>query len=333
MTPAYNEAGILEENVRTLCAYLDSLSSRYRWELIIVNDGSKDATGEIADRLALDNPAIRAVHHVVNMNLGQALRTGFAHCRGEYVVVLDVDLSYEPEHVDQLVSTLVTTRADIVVASPYMDGGRVTNVPWLRLFLSRWANRFLAYFCHHESIHTITGMVRGYRREFLDQLDLRALSVEINTEIVYKAMLLRGRIIEIPAHLDWSLQRKEGAGRISSFKIAKSIATYLLSGFVFRPFMFFLLPGAALALASVYIFVWIVFNIADAYPTIPPGPYFDDRFSHAVAMVFEERPHAFFVGGITAVFSAQLLTLGFLSYQSKKYFEELFHLSSRRGRR
>lgn len=56
--------------------------------------------------------------------------------------------------------------------------------------------------------------------------------------------------------------------------------------------------------------------------------FIDDRFSQAVGMVFKARPHAFIVGGITLMLSIQILSLGFLSLQSKRYFEELFHLNS-----
>jgi glycosyltransferase involved in cell wall biosynthesis len=329
VVPAYNEESIVERNLRTLITHLESLEKDYRWELIFVNDGSTDRTGEIADAFAQRLPAVEVVHHVANFNLGQALQTGFAHARGEYVVVMDLDLSYSPDHVERLVSALIQTRSDIVVASPYMKGGRVTRVPWVRLQLSRWANRFLAFFSAHTSIRTLTGMVRAYDRAFLQSINLKSTGVDINAEIIYKAMLFHGRITEIPAHLDWSLQRSEGIKRISSFKIARGIVQYALSGFMFRPFMFFFLPGLTLLLVAFYVIGWIFFNVYAVYPTVSAaGTYFDDRFSEAVALVFNERPHAFFVGGITLLFALQLLSLGFLALQSKRYFEELFHLGS-----
>jgi hypothetical protein len=61
---------------------------------------------------------------------------------------------------------------------------------------------------------------------------------------------------------------------------------------------------------------------------MPAGQFWDDQFSAAVAHVFARRPHAFFIGGVVAVLSLQLISLGFLSYQNKRYFEELFHLGS-----
>ncbi|MCB9535480.1 MAG: glycosyltransferase family 2 protein [Myxococcales bacterium] len=328
--PAYNEAAVLTRNLDTLRAHLRTLEDRWRFEVLIVDDGSSDDTGPQADAYAAEHPGVRVVHHPVNMNLGQALRTGFVHARGDWIVVLDVDLSYAPDHVERLVGTLEATRCQIVVASPYMKGGQVTNVPFSRLFLSRWANRFLAYFCHHIDLRTITGMVRGYDRRFLQRLNLKAMGLDINTEIIYKAMLLRGRIIEIPAHLDWTLQREgTGVGRLSSFRVLKSIATYTLSGFTFRPFMFFFVPGLILAALTLYLLGWIVMNLGEHWAEasrVEVG--FEHRLSEAVRLLYDHRPHAFFVTGITMIFSVQLMSLGFLAFQAKRYFEELFHLGS-----
>jgi glycosyltransferase involved in cell wall biosynthesis len=329
ITPAYNESAMLAKNLATLCDHLDSLSDRYQYELLVVNDGSKDDTGAIAEAFSKDRPQVRVLHHVVNMNLGQALRTGFAHATGEYVVVLDVDLSYSPDHVERMVDHLRERRAHIVVASPYMDGGQTTQVPFLRLLLSRNANRYLAWFCQQSDLHTITGMVRAYDRRFLQRLDLRSQDVEINTEIIYKAMLLRGRIEEIPAHLDWSAQRQT-VGRLSSFRVLRGILTYTLGGFVFRPFAFFMLPGLLALAAATYILGWFGLHVwwEMANVTVGPDAFWDDRLSEAIRIVFEHRTHAFIVGGFCLLVGLQLMSLGVLSFQQKRYFEELFHLGS-----
>lgn len=334
VTPAFNEEALIEANLKILCDHLDTLSDRYRWELIVVNDGSRDRTGPLADAFATGRKGVRVVHHPVNLNLGQGIRTGFAHARGEYIVVLDMDLSYSADHVERLVDTLEATKADIAVASPYMAGGRCTAVPPMRLFLSKRANRFLAFFCHHVDLHTITGMVRAYRRDFVAKLSLKANDIEINTEIIYKAMLLRGRIVEIPAHLDWSAIVDRIAARPSSFKIAKGILTYALSGFYFRPFVFFFLPGIVALLLSLYLAGWMVWHVSDAYGAIQPGAFIDDRLSNAIGQVFRERPHAFFAFALSLVTAFQFLMFGGLSFQQKRYFEDLFFIASeRRGER
>lgn len=326
--PAFNEGAMLARNLEVVHEAACGLNDRYRVELVIVDDGSGDDTWEIVADFASRRAGVRTVQHLVNQGLGQALRTGFDHCAGDYVVVLDTDLSYEPGHIESLVQTLRSNHAHVAVASPYMKGGKVTNVPPLRAFLSRWANRFLSFFCPHADVSTLTGMVRAYDGGFLRTLNLRAMGVEINTEILYKTLLLRGRIVEMPAHLDWTLQRHGALKRISSFRVAKGIVTYLLAGFIFRPFMFFVLPGLVSAAIALYMGGWIAYNTAVVYPTVPGGSYWDDQLSAAVAMVFEQRPHAFVVSGLVMLLSMQLTSLGFLAYQNKRYFEEIFHLTS-----
>lgn len=328
LIPAYNEAGMIEKNLASIYSDVCRLADRYRAEIIVVDDGSSDATWEITGRLAEGRKGIRRVRHRVNLGLGQALRTGFAEALGDYIVVLDADLSYDTSHIEKLLDALISNRAQVSVVSPYTKGGRVTGVPRYRAVLSRWANTFLAFFCPHADVRTLTSMVRAYDRSFLEGLNLRALSVDINTEILYKALLLRGRIIEVPAHLDWTLQNQTGIGRVSSFKIVRSVVAYVVAGFIFRPFMFFVLPGLLLALVAAYVLGWTLWNVISIYDTAPPHPYFHGQLSAALAEVFRGRPHSFFLGGFSAMLSLQLVSLGFIAYQSKRYFEELFHLSS-----
>jgi len=329
VVPGYNEESIIEKNLGQLCLWMDSLSQSYRWELIFVNDGSKDRTGQLAEQFALQRTNVHVYHHFVNKQLGRALQTAFQHCRGEYIVVLDLDLSYSPDHIERLLKRIIETQAQIVIASPYMKGGQVTNVPWKRKILSKWANKFLSL-AYKGKVHTLTGMVRAYERKFIESLNLKATDMEVNAEILYKAQLLRARVIEIPAHLDWSLQKQVGKSRISSMKTLRGIGGNLMAGFIFRPFMFFMIPGLILLLISFYIIGWILINTFTIYPeAMATSTYFDDQFSNAVAMVFKERPHAFMVGGITLLAALQLLSLGILSLQNKRYFEELFHFSTR----
>ncbi len=325
VVPGYNEEALVEKNLSQLCRYLDTLKNKYRWELIFVNDGSQDRTGEIAEQFALRRKNIHVYHHSANMQLGRAIQTAFQHCKGDYIIVLDLDLSYSPDHIESLLEKIIATQAQVVIASPYMKGGKVSNVPWKRRLLSKWANKFLSL-TYKGKLHTLTGMVRAYERKFVESLNLKATDMEVNAEILYKAQLLRARVIEIPAHLDWGFQKKVGKKRISSMKTFRGIGGSLMSGFIFRPFMFFMVPGFILLLVSLYIIGWIFINTFAIYPETPAtSAYFDDQFSNAVATVFKERPHAFFVGGSILLVALQLLSLGILSLQSKRYFEEIFH--------
>jgi glycosyltransferase involved in cell wall biosynthesis len=336
VVPVYNEASILKKNIGTICDYMESLQRKYHWELIIVNDGSYDETGDLAEEFAACRENVRALHHLYNFRLGQALRFAFSKCRGDYVIVLDADLSYSPDHIEKMLKKIRESRAKIVIASPYRKGGKVSNVPWLRKILSIWANRFLALTVTRDKfsdrLTTITGMVRAYDRKFLSRLNLKAMDVDIHAEIIYKAMILRARIVEIPAHLNWNWKGetiKKSPARKSSMRIFKSIIQCLVSGFIFRPFMFFILPGFILILLSLYPLIWTFIHSLNHFESIAAANLsIDYRISDAIAAAFKDSPHAFIVGGFVLMIGIQLFSFGALALQKKRYFEELFHLGT-----
>lgn len=328
--PAFNESAILRDGFHAIEAYLRKIESQYRFEYLLINDGSSDDTGEIADSLAEARSNVRVLHHPTNLGLGRAFRTAFEHCRGDYVVTLDADLSYEPEHIGALLAKIRETRAQLVLASPYMRGGRISSVPWLRRTLSIWANRFLSLFSPGR-LSTLTCMVRAYEGDFIRSLELRATGMEVMPETVYKTMIMRGRIAQVPAHLDWSRQLALGNRRVSSTRIGRQMIGTLLSGFIFRPFMFFILPGLLLLVFSLWTNSWMLIHFFDAYSAI--GPVEGDRISVAVAQAYRDFPHTFIVGLLSMMLAIQLIGLGVLALQAKTYFEEAFHLGSRATRK
>jgi glycosyltransferase involved in cell wall biosynthesis len=323
----YNEEAILAKSLESIDTYLHSLDI-YNWEFILVDDGSKDRTPQILDEFAKNKEYVKVIHHLINLNLGNALKTGFKNSTGDYVITFDVDLSYSLDHIEKLLVTIGQTQADLILASPYMKGGKVTAVPFMRLFLSRFVNRIMSI-ASQEKFYTFTCMVRAYNGDFIRNLNLKTRDYEINSEIIYKSLILRARIIEIPAHLDWSYQNSLGKGRVSGMHIFKGIISGLMSSFIFRPYIYFIGVGTILLLISIYIISWIFINTFRMYPIITAnGNFFDDRFSAAVQALFQLRPYSFLVGGVTLIVALQVLSTGFLSLQNKRYYEELFHLGS-----
>lgn len=326
ITPAYNESAIIINSLERLCHYLASLESRFRWELIVVNDGSKDQTGELAEAFAMSRPNIKVTHHPVNLNLGRALQTGFKMAKGDYVVVMDLDLTYSEDHIERLLDRLIAEKADMVIASPYMKGGKNTAVPRFRLLLSKTVNRIMRI-SSGANIYTFTGMVRAYRKSFLDSLNLKSGTYSINAEIIHKAIILRARILEIPAHLDWSGQ--ENVGRTSSIRVLKGIFLGLMQGFIFRPYVLFLGIGAFLLLVSLYMISWIFIHTFAAFPEVATEIVgLESKFGEAIGIVYRDRPHAFIVGGVSFIVALQFLGIGLLSLQAKRYFDELFHINT-----
>jgi glycosyltransferase involved in cell wall biosynthesis len=334
VAPAYNEAAIIEKNLSLLCEYMKSLETEYRWELIIINDGSTDETGDLAESFANTRENVYILHHMFNFRLGQALRFAFKKCQGDYVVVMDLDLSYSPDHIKKMLDKIRKTRAKIVIASPYMKGGKVSNVPWLRKTLSIWANRFLSVIVTRDRfsdrLTTLTGMVRAYDKQFLAGMVLKAMDVDIHSEIIYKAMILRARIVEIPAHLDWKFALKKDEKRKSSIRILRSIMMNLTSGFTLRPFMFFMIPGFALLIFSIYPLIWAVIHTVSNYrKIILTSNSITFPISNSIAAAFHQSTQSFVVGSFGLIIAIQLICLAFLSFQNKRNYEELFYLNSK----
>ncbi len=269
------------------------------------------------------------LHHPRNFGLGQALKFGFAFSEGDYVVSIDVDLSYSTAHIGLLLDTIRATQGKIVLASPYMKGGTIGNVPRLRRVLSIWANRFLSVLANG-NLSTLTCLVRAYDGPFIRSLNLRAMGMDVMPEMIYKSMVLRATIDQIPATLDWELQAGPGA-RKSSMRIVRHVFRTLLSGFVFRPFVFFVLPGLLLLAFSLYVNAWMLIHFFEALEALPSTV--TGRASVAVANAYAEFPHTFIVGLFSLTVAVQLVSLGFISLQNKNYFEEMFHLASSIKRR
>src|SRR5690606_20443702 len=180
--PAYNEEAMIGQTLKEVCDYLKGIEDRYPWEVIVVDDGSRDRTSEIVEEFARDEPRVRLLRHRTNFNLGQALRYAFNQARGDFVITLDSDLSCGPEHIGLLADTIVETGAKVVIASPYVKGGKVSAVLKTREWLSRAANRLLSLTAKG-SLTTVTGMVRAYDRRFVQSLDLKARSEEHTSEL------------------------------------------------------------------------------------------------------------------------------------------------------
>ncbi len=299
--PGYNEAGVLARNLAAIFGYLHSLRRRWRFEVLLINDGSHDATGEIAERLTASYPQLKVIHHPVNFGLGQALKTAFAASSGDYVVTLDLDLSYSVRTIVDLLEAIEGTSNKIVLASPYIKGGRTTNVPALRLTLSRWANKMFSWLSG-KGHHTFTCMVRAYDGPFIRSLQPKSQGMGIMPEIIYKTMILGGRIAEIPAHLDWSGQLADGQRRSSSMRLISHIFATSISGFVFRPNVLLLLPGL-LSLAGSIVLAMII--LAGSEPVM-------------------QQSGLLAAAAILLLLGIQMLGMSAMSLQNKKYYEETY---------
>jgi len=219
VVPAFNEGPALRGALDRLHSYLTGLKGRYRCELILVDDGSTDQTANLIETFRRERPgSLRFLRHARNQGMVAAIRTGAQAARLPNIVVMDADLSYAPSTIEPLVEQLYRTGAACIMASPYMPGGRVSNVPFVRLVASRLGNWLLSR-CLHGRLATFTGMVRGYDARVLRELLEADPDGEFNSWAVAEMLRQGHGVREIPAHLAWPKHRRKAAARISYPKL------------------------------------------------------------------------------------------------------------------
>jgi glycosyltransferase involved in cell wall biosynthesis len=249
--PMFNESENVESTLRRVEEAMASFQGTY--EIVAVNDGSFDNTLEILKGLAAQNGKINVVSYSKNFGRGKALREGFRRSNGEIVVSVDADLSYDPHYILDFIKILGTEQdIDFILASPYMPGGGVQNVPFHRLWISRLGNKILRLAMPNR-IYTSTGIFRAYRRKVLESLELESDGKEIHLEILSKALALGYRVKEIPAILTG---RKKGK---SKFKFKKTTLTHLVFSVFEKPMIIFGFIGLVTLGIGFLIGIYIVY--------------------------------------------------------------------------
>jgi dolichol-phosphate mannosyltransferase len=218
IVPCYDEA----EGIPTLLARLETLTP-LGWEIVFVDDGSRDATFATLLDAARSRPWMRVVRHGTNLGLGAALRTGFARARGPIVCTMDSDCTYLPERLPELVG-LIEQGADIATASPWHPESVPAEQNLLHLGLRLGLSRALSGLYRlliGRDVHTFTCLHRAYRREVVDATRFRASGCAAVAELLLRGMLGGWRVREVPMQL--------GARRFgeSKLKIGNAIVAHL----------------------------------------------------------------------------------------------------------
>ena len=180
--PGFNEGEIIETNLRKIIDHLNQ-NNFSSWEIIFINDGSTDNTIESLADLKISEPKFHIISYKANKGRGYALRRGFEKAKGSYILTTESDMNYGLEIIMKLYNSIIDSDFDIVVASPYMDGGKLINVPFLRAFLSRYGNKILSLSIGG-AVNTVSGMVRIYKKKCIKSLPLVSDDKEIHLEII-----------------------------------------------------------------------------------------------------------------------------------------------------
>jgi dolichol-phosphate mannosyltransferase len=194
-----------------------------------------------------------------------ALRQGFSASRGNFVISIDADLSYHPGQINNLLKRLEAPDSpDIVMASPYMPGGKTERVNPFRLLISRAANLLLRQ-AMGRKYYTLTGIFRGYRRAVFDCIELYSDGKEIHLEIIAKAEAAGLQVVEVPAVLT---SRRHGKSKL---KLPTTLFSHLMFSFYEKPLLLFGLLGLILTMASLILagYLFYLYLNAALNPTRP----------------------------------------------------------------
>jgi dolichol-phosphate mannosyltransferase len=214
--PTYNEAANLPVIVEALFSLpLSAL------RVLVVDDNSPDGTGGVAERLAERYGADRlaVVHRAQKQGLGRAYIEGMSHALrlgADFVVQMDSDLSHPPEYVPQMLGTMLSTNAAVVIGSRYVTGGSLSEQwAWHRRMLSRWANVYVQALLRMR-ISDVTAGFKVWRRSTLETIDLAAVysnGYSFQVEMNYRAMRHDMKIVEIPICF---AERRSGNSKMST---------------------------------------------------------------------------------------------------------------------
>lgn len=217
--PTYNE----RENLPLIIGRVRK--ARPDVHILVVDDGSPDGTGDLADEFAAENPqSIHVMHRTAKDGLGAAYLAAFAWGleRGYTVLVeMDADGSHAPEQLYRLLDA-IDNGADLAIGSRYVDGGTVRNWPWRRLVLSRSANTY-ARVLLGVGINDITAGYRAYRREVLEKIDLSAVDSKgycFQVDLTWRSISNGFTVVEVPITFT---ERELGVSKMSGSNIREAM--------------------------------------------------------------------------------------------------------------
>jgi dolichol-phosphate mannosyltransferase len=193
--PTYNEAENLEAMAR---AILD-----LGYQVLVVDDGSPDGTGQLADTLAAAHPeSVAVLHRAKKQGLGPAYTAGFAwglEHRAQILCEMDADFSHDPADLPAIVGA-VEAGADLAIGSRYVAGGGVENWPWHRRALSKFGNLY-ARFMLHAAVNDMTAGYRAFSADavrVLEPASCSAAGYGFQVEMAWRASIAQLTVVEVP---------------------------------------------------------------------------------------------------------------------------------------
>jgi len=178
IVPAYNEEEAIPILIET---FVKEIKLDEPYELIIINDGSADSTEPIIRKYMKKHKFIRLINHKINRGLGKALETGISNANGDYIVTMDADLTHPIILIPKLVECC--KHNDVCIASRFVKGGGMKNVPSWRVFISKCINTVFGIL-FLSSVKDITSGFKIYKTEKIKGIKIKKAGFESQLEIM-----------------------------------------------------------------------------------------------------------------------------------------------------
>jgi glycosyltransferase involved in cell wall biosynthesis len=186
--PAFNEEGNLQQSVSRMAKALSDHARSF--EIIVVDDGSRDGTAAVLEGLKPQYPTLRVIRHPVNRGYGAAIRSGFDAARFTWVFLMDADNQFDPAELQLLLAH--ATEAEIIA------GFRRQRRDPLARRLNAWAFFSLVRVLFGRLVRDVNCAFKLIRRDLLQRMDLHSDGALINTEILVLARQMHVRVVEVP---------------------------------------------------------------------------------------------------------------------------------------
>lgn len=206
--PAWNEAGIIATTVQHVANILTLLAPDF--EIIVVNDGSKDSTAEILDALVAADPHVRAVHHPVNRGYGAALISGFDAAAKELVFFMDSDGQFDISDIAELLIPYEEGQADVILGYR-----KHRQDPPLRI-LNAWAWKQLVSFLFHLHVRDIDCAFKLMPTRLVQRANVHAQGAMVNTELLAKFVRMHVSLLQVPVN---HYPRREGQATGANLRV------------------------------------------------------------------------------------------------------------------
>jgi dolichol-phosphate mannosyltransferase len=213
--PTYNEA----ENIEAILVAVGEVLATAApdgFRVLVVDDGSPDGTGRIADRMAGEHAWVEALHRTEKNGIGPAYLAGFRHALDHgagYVMEMDSDFSHDPADLARLL-TAVRDGADLALGSRYVPGGGVTDWGLVRRFVSEGGSTYARWILGLR-VRDLTGGFKCFRRDVLEAIHfdgVRSQGYAFQVELTYRAARAGFRIVEVPIVFK---DREQGQSKMS----------------------------------------------------------------------------------------------------------------------